>query len=45
MRDARPSVPERHLQRFRCHASAEATRRYARLPDNSMLEVLNARVS
>ena len=36
----RRGVPERHLQRFLGHASVEATRRYARLADNAMLEVL-----
>ena len=36
----RRGVPERHLQRFLGHASIEATRRYARLAGNAMLEVL-----
>jgi len=39
--DAIPrGVPERHLQRFLGHASVHSTRRYARLADNAMLEVL-----
>ncbi len=36
----RRGVSERHLQRFLGHASVESTRRYARLADNAMLEVL-----
>ena len=36
----RRGVPERFLQRFLGHASVESTRRYARLADNAMLEVL-----
>ncbi len=36
----RRGVSERHLQRFLDHASVESTRRYARLTDNAMLEVL-----
>ena len=36
----RRGVSERHLQRFLGHASIESTRRYARLADNAMLEVL-----
>jgi integrase len=36
----RRGVPERHLQRFLGHASVTSTRRYARLADNAMLEVL-----
>ena len=36
----RRGVPERHLQRFLGHASIESTRRYARLADNALLEVL-----
>ena len=36
----RRGVPERHLQRFLGHASVESTRRYARLADNALLEVL-----
>jgi len=36
----RRGVPERHLQRFLGHASVMSTRRYARLADNAMLEVL-----
>jgi hypothetical protein len=36
----RRGVPERHLQRFLGHASVQSTRRYARLADNAMLEVL-----
>jgi Phage integrase family len=36
----RRGVPERHLQTFLGHASVEATRRYARLANNAMLEVL-----
>ena len=39
----RRGVPERHLQRFLGHASVEATRRYARLADNAMLEALRPR--
>src|SRR4030095_10332740 len=36
----RRGVSERHLQTFLGHASSEATRRYARLADNALLEVL-----
>ena len=36
----RRGVPERHLQRFLGHASIQSTRRYARLADNALLEVL-----
>jgi hypothetical protein len=36
----RRGVPERHLQTFLGHASIESTRRYARLADNALLEVL-----
>ena len=36
----RRGVPERHLQTFLGHVSIEATRRYARLADNAMLDVL-----
>lgn len=36
----RRGVPKRHLQRFLGHASVTSTRRYARLADNAMLEVL-----
>jgi len=39
----RRGVPERHLQRFLGHASLVSTRRYARLADNAMLEVLRPR--
>jgi hypothetical protein len=38
----RRGVSERLLQRFLGHASVESTRRYARLADNAMLEVLRA---
>jgi len=39
--DAIPrGVPERHLQRFLGHASIQSTRRYARLADNALIEVL-----
>jgi integrase len=36
----RRGVPERLLQQFLGHASVESTRRYARLGDNALLEVL-----
>ena len=36
----RRGVPERHLQTFLGHASIESTRRYARLADNALVEVL-----
>ncbi len=36
----RRGVPERHLQTFLGHKNIESTRRYARLADNAMLEVL-----
>ena len=36
----RRGVPERHLQRFLGHASVQSTRRYARLADNALVEVL-----
>ena len=36
----RRGVPERHLQRFLGHASIQSTRRYARLADNALIEVL-----
>ena len=36
----RRGVPERHLQRFLGHASILSTRRYARLADNALIEVL-----
>jgi integrase/recombinase XerC len=36
----RRGVPERHLQRFLGHASVQSTRRYARLADNALIEVL-----
>jgi len=36
----RRGVPERHLQRFLGHASIQSTRRYARLADNALVEVL-----
>ena len=36
----RRGVPERHLQRFLGHASLMSTRRYARLADTAMVEVL-----
>ena len=36
----RRGVPERHLQRFLGHASVHSIRRYARLADNAMLEML-----
>ena len=38
----RRGVPERHLQRFLGHASIQSTRRYARLADNALVEVLRA---
>ena len=41
----RRGVPEWFLQRFLGHASVESTRRYARLADNAMLEVLPPRRS
>ena len=37
---ARRGVPERALQRFRGHASVLSTRRYARLADHALIEVL-----
>ena len=36
----RRGVPERHLQTFLGHRNVESTRRYARLADNALLEVL-----
>ena len=36
----RRGVPERHLQVFLGHQNVESTRRYARLADNALLEVL-----
>ena len=36
----RRGVPERHLQTFLGHASIESTRRYARLANNALVEVL-----
>jgi len=36
----RRGVPERALQRFLGHASVQSTRRYARLADNALIEVL-----
>ena len=33
-------MPERHLQVFLGHKNVESTRRYARLADNALLEVL-----
>ncbi len=36
----RRGVPERHLQTFLGHRNVQSTRRYARLADNAMLEVL-----
>jgi site-specific recombinase XerD len=36
----RRGVPERHLQRFLGQASVLSTRRYARLADDAMIEVL-----
>ena len=36
----RRGVPERSLQRFLGHASVMSTRRYARLADTALLEVL-----
>jgi hypothetical protein len=36
----RRGVPERYLQTFLGHRIVEATRRYVRLADNAMLEVL-----
>jgi len=36
----RRGVPERYLQTFLGHWNVESTRRYARLADNAMLEVL-----
>ena len=37
---ARHGVPERALQRFLGHASVLSTRRYARLADHALVEVL-----
>ena len=39
----RRGVPERLLQKFLGHAHPESTRRYARLADNAVLEVLPVR--
>ncbi len=39
----RRGVPERALQRFLGHASVQSTRRYARLADNALIEVLRPR--
>ena len=39
----RRAVPERHLQQFLGHKNVESTRRYARLADNALLEVLPSR--
>jgi len=36
----RRGVPERHLQRFLGHKNVQSTRRYARLADNALVEVL-----
>ena len=36
----RRGVPERALQRLLGHASVQSTRRYARLADNALIEVL-----
>jgi integrase len=36
----RSGVPESALQRFLGHASVQSTRRYARLADNALVEVL-----
>jgi len=36
----RRGVPERALQRFLGHTSVQSTRRYARLADNALIEVL-----
>ena len=36
----RRGVPERALQRFLGHTSVQSTRRYARLDDNVLIEVL-----
>jgi len=36
----RRGVPERYLQTFLGHRNVESTRRYTRLADNGMLEVL-----
>ncbi|MCP5057696.1 MAG: phage integrase family protein [bacterium] len=38
----RRGVPERALQRFLGHASIQSTRRYARMADNALLQVLRA---
>jgi integrase len=38
----RRGVPERHLQTFLGHRNVQSTRRYARLADNAMLEVLRS---
>jgi hypothetical protein len=36
----RRGVPERPLQRFLGHKNVQSTRRYARLADNALLEML-----
>ena len=36
-------MPERRLQRFLGHKNVQSTRRYARLADNALVEVLRAR--
>ncbi len=36
----RRGVPERHLQRFLGHKNVQSTRRYARLADTALIEVL-----
>ncbi len=41
----RRGVPERHLQRFLGHKNVQSTRRYARLADNAMIEVLRSPAS
>ena len=38
----RRGVPERHLQTFLGHKNVQSTRRYARLADNALLEVLRS---